>query len=207
MSNQITPKQVQQDPSQIATVVHHESIGAIALRPLVAEDAQRLGAYLVGLSEDTRRRYAPHPFDQATADVLCANVDYGDTIRMLATLSPPDAPGGQEQVIAYFILQLSVKDGDRDRYKKLGITLDSESDCMLAPSVADAFQDQGVGSLMMAHLLTVARRLGRKRMVLMGGVRGMNERAIHFYRKHGFRTVGTFDWPAGHLNYDMILDL
>ena len=173
----------------------------------MAEDAQVLGPFFCGLSEDTRRRYAPHPFDQETADALCANVDYADTIRMLATISPPDAAVGQGQIIAYFILQLSVKDGDRDRYKKLGIDLDSESDCVLAPSVADAYQDQGVGSLMMAHLLTVARRLGRKRMVLMGGVRGMNDRAIHFYKKHGFRTVGTFDWPAGFLNYDMIMDL
>jgi GNAT superfamily N-acetyltransferase len=208
VSNQITTDQIQQDPSRIATTVHHASIGEIALRPLVAKDAQIVGTYFCGLSEDTRRRYAPHKFDQETADAICANVDYADTIRMLATLPPPaGTPGGQEQVIAYFILQLGVRDGDRDRYQRLGIALDSETDCVLAPSVADAFQDRGVGSLVMAHVIAVARRLGRKRLVLMGGVRGMNDRAIHFYKKHGFCTVGTFDWPAGFLNYDMILDL
>ena len=206
MNRQITVAEIQQDPSQIATTVHHASIGEITFRSLAAGDAQILGQYFIGLSEDTRRRYAPHPFDQETADALCANVDYADTIRMLATL-PTGTEGGQEQVIAYFILQLGVRDGERDRYEKLGIALDSGTDCVLAPSVADAFQDRGVGSLLMAHLCAVARRLGRKRMVLMGGTRGTNERAIHFYKKHGFRTVGTFDWPAGFLNYDMILDL
>ena len=136
VSNQITTDQIQQSPSRIATTVHHASIGEIRLRPLVAEDAPILGSYFCGLSEDTRRRYAPHAFDQETASALCANVDYADTIRMLATLPPSaDSQGGQEQVIAYFILQLSVKDGDRDRYKKLDIALDSQTDCVLAPSV------------------------------------------------------------------------
>ena len=64
-----------------------------------------------------------------------------------------------------------------------------------------------MGSMLLAHLCSVARRLGVKRMVLMGGVKESNKRAIHFYRKRGFRTVGTFDWPAGFMNYDMILDL
>ena len=34
-----------------------------------------------------------------------------------------------------------------------------------------------------------------------------NHRAIHFYQKHGFRKVGTFEHPAGQFNHDMILDL
>jgi GNAT superfamily N-acetyltransferase len=73
--------------------------------------------------------------------------------------------------------------------------------------VADAFQNQGVGSLLMARLIQIARRLGCKRMVLLGGTQAANHRAVHFYQKHGFRTVGTFEWPAGCDNYDMLLEL
>jgi GNAT superfamily N-acetyltransferase len=172
----------------------------------VASDAQTLGQYFLGLSGEARRFFGPHPLDQATADLLCAQIDYTDTIRMLATAGT-GAEGAAEQVVAYFILQLGVTGDERDRYHGVGISLDPQTDCTVAPSVADAFQSQDVGSLLMAHLIQIARRLGRKRMVLLGGTQAANHRAIHFYHKHGFRTIGTFEWPAGCNNYDMLLEL
>ena len=58
-----------------------------------------------------------------------------------------------------------------------------------------------------AMLLQVAREHGRRRLVLLGGTQATNERAMHFYRKLGFRTVGTFEHPRGAQNYDMLLEL
>jgi ribosomal protein S18 acetylase RimI-like enzyme len=44
-------------------------------------------------------------------------------------------------------------------------------------------------------------------MVLFGGTYATNHRAIHFYKKHGFRTVGTFERPDGRSSYNMLLEL
>ncbi len=175
----------------------------VTFRPLERSDAAILGPYFLGLSEETRRRYGPHPFDQATADLLCANLNYADTIRWIATISH----AGGEQVIAYFILVPGIAEAERKRYTALGITLDTAQDCTLAPSVADAYQNTGLGSRLMAHLKEVARRMGRRWMVLMGGVFVANERAVHFYEKHGFRKVGGFENSPGMPSYDMIMEL
>jgi GNAT superfamily N-acetyltransferase len=169
----------------------------------VPQDAQILGQYFLGLSDATQQLYGPHPFDQATADALCAQIDYADTIRLIATIGAGDG----EQVIAYFILILGAREEEQERYNSLGLPLDSRTDCTLAPSVADAFQNQGVGSAMMRHLILVARRLGRRRMVLFGGTYATNHRAIHFYQKYGFGKVGTFEHPQGVYNHDMLLEL
>ncbi len=190
-------------PSWMAGLLHHPSLGEVAFRPLEAGDARILGRYFLGLGEDTRQRFGPHPFDQATADALCAQTGDAHTIRFIATAGQ----GAGEQAIAYFILGLSIGDVERERYYGVGIDLDPEADAAVAPSVADAVQDRGLGSLCMEHVIRVARRLGRRRLVLMGGVQATNWRAIHFYLKHGFRRMGTFEHPPGRSNHDMIVDL
>lgn len=172
------------------------------LRPLQRRDARVLGQYFINLSEATRRVYGPHAFDQETADQICAELDSGQALRLLATLGSGEA----EQIIGYFILVFGVHEGDRLRYERLGIALDGEGDCTLAPSVADAYQSAGLGSVMMQHLCHIARDCGRQRMVMWGGVRQDNPRAVHFYRKFGFEEKGAF-YAGGVDNYDMIAQL
>ena len=203
MDGPISPAEIQACPFRIATLFRHSPQHMITFRPLVAQDAQILGRYFLGLSDDTKQLYGPHPFDQAAADVLCAQIDYADTIRMIATIGT----GAQEQVIAYFILILGATETEQERYRRVGIPLDPKTDCTLAPSVADAFQSQHVGSALMRHLILVARRLRRQRMLLLGGTYATNHRAIHFYQKHGFRQVGTFVRPGEVHSYDMLLEL
>ena len=151
-------------PEYLITTVALRTGEQAALRPLQPEDAVRLGAYFAGLSAETRARYGPHPFDQATADTICATLDPADILRMVATV-PHD---GDERIIAYFLLKHGVWDKDRERYEHLGIPLDPETDSTLAPSVADDYQNQGVGNLMMRHILRAAALLGRRRVVLWG---------------------------------------
>lgn len=183
---------------------------AITLRPLRSEDAEILGVYFLGLSPTTRSFYGPHRFDQATADDLCASVDSADALRMLAC----SEVSGATRVIGYFISVMGIKESDTKRFADLGITLDAENDCTLAPSVADDYQNTGLGSLMMVHVLSVLRKCEKRRLLLMGGVQERNARAAHFYVKHGFQKVGEFktnstiDGQSVQINnYDMILDL
>jgi GNAT superfamily N-acetyltransferase len=104
------------------------------------------------------------------------------------------------------IFILAVRDAELERFRQGGIALDPETVCTVAPSVADAHQDQGLGSRLMLHLINIARRLGRRLMVLFDGVYATNQRAIHFYEKHGFHTVGAFARVDGRISYNILLE-
>ena len=176
--------------------------GEVLVRPLKAADRQILGAYFLGLSEATVAKYRPHKFDQETANALCDQIANDPAVRFLALVEQD----GNEQVLAYFILLFDLIPSDKARYaEQRGMVLDPATDCQLAPSVADAYQDKGLGSIMLAHLMDVARRVGRKRMVLFGGVRQANKRAIRFYEKFGFRIIGEFLSKAP--SFDMYTEL
>jgi diamine N-acetyltransferase len=198
----ISSEELKSHPEKITTQLDYAGV-QVTFRPVSKEDSQILGDYFLGLSTETKCRYGPHPFDRATAEELCANTDPTQTLRMIAT----QKVNGCDQVIAYLILILGIREEDAARYLKLGIPLETMTDCTLAPSVADAHQSKGLGSLLMPHLKQVAKRIGRKRMVLWGGTQATNAPAIHFYLKHGFRTVGEFQEPPGFDNFDMILEL
>ncbi|WSQ32844.1 GNAT family N-acetyltransferase (plasmid) [Streptomyces sp. NBC_01527] len=53
----------------------------------------------------------------------------------------------------------------------------------------------------------IARRFGEKRIILWGGVLADNLRAIRYYEKQGFQSVGSFTDAGGAWALDMILDL
>ncbi len=173
----------------------------VLLRPLRSDDASILGAYFISLSQETRNMFAPHPFDQETAEMLCAQIDSTREMRLLAIVKE----GETERIAAYFITLFYLYDGDCKRYKEWGIPLDDRTDCQIAPSAADDYQGTGLGSMMMDFLVDIFHALGYKRMVLLGGVRQHNEQAIRFYKRFGFRTVAEFTTKAP--NYHMIANL
>jgi ribosomal protein S18 acetylase RimI-like enzyme len=206
MNHAITFAAIQADPLCIAAPIQTAGGTRVLFRPLTPADAAILGRYFCGLSADTISRYGPHPFDQATADKLCAEINYQETIRMIAV----EGEGSGAEVIAYFILQPNIPPGELERYARAGIALDPRLGCLIAPSVADAHQSRGLGTPLMRHMFATAKRLGFTRMVLMGGVYQSNERAVHYYRKLGFRDIGiTFENPpdSGRISYDMHLAL
>ena len=195
--------QIDQYPERVSTQIILRSGEEVLLRPLRKDDAPMLGAYFLGLSVATTRVYGPHQFDQQTADRLCAELDSADTLRMLGIVER----GSEQRIIAYFIVHFGIYESDAKRYRDRNMLLSSTSDCELAPSVADGDQNTGVGSLVMEHLMPLLRRVGRKRLVLVGGVRAENLRAIHFYEKFGFEKVGAFKTRGNTDNFDMIVSL
>ena len=168
-------------------------------RPLLATDAESLGVYFDNLSESVRGMYGPHPLNTEHARILCDELDHTKLLPFLAIME-------SGEIGAYFLVHIGVRDGDRKRYIEHGHPLVEHECCTLAPCVADAWQELGLGSAMLPHVTSSIKRLGRQRLVLWGGVRGDNPRAQHFYRKFGFRHVG--DFAAGGVNnLDMVLDL
>lgn len=203
MKNHFTTIDIETDPASVAILLSLKSGESVVFRPLKTQDAQILGCYFLDLSNQTKQFFGPHPLDQETAIHLCSTINHSNVLRMIAT----HTKGTQEEVIAYVILHFGVIRHEQERYAQVNLTLNSQTDCTIAPSVADAFQNQGLGTLLMRHLIQVAHKLGYKRMVLLGGTQARNDRAVHFYQKVGFRLVNTFEYPTGCNNYDMILDL
>jgi ribosomal protein S18 acetylase RimI-like enzyme len=196
----LTDNMILADPDLASFGLDHPTLGRLCSRPLQRTEAALLGAYFAGLSPETRRRFAPHPFDQATADALCLRPS-PDVLRLVAV---PAEGAASAPFLAYVILRLGVTGGERRRFAARGQPLWPESDCTVAPSVADACQGQGLGTRLMALVCDLARQLGRRRMLLMGGTQADNARAVALYRRLGFQTAGEFEHPAGVWNYDML---
>lgn len=199
----LNPSDITANPMCAAMELRLPSGEQVLFRPLLADDAPLLGDYFTSLTRDTTRFYGPHPFDQPTADKLCSEIDYSDTIRFVAVANLE----GKDQIIAYLILVLSTSESDGKRYSAVGIQLDPAQDCTFAPSVRDRFQNQGLGTPLFRHVIHTARCLGRRKMVLMGGVQVLNVRGVHFYEKQGFVRVGGFEGPPGIFSQDMALEL
>jgi diamine N-acetyltransferase len=185
-------------PDDFSCLVTLRNGESLLFRLLQAGDAPALGDYFTGLSEATLQRYRPHEFTAEHARHLCATIDNSKVLRLVALTQDDEMP----RIVAYFIVILGVRDEDVARYEALGIPLNPETDCTLAPSVADAYQDAGLGSQMMEWMFKVVGKLGRTRVVLWCGVQATNERAKHFYQKHGFTKVGEFYTRFN--NWDMI---
>lgn len=173
----------------------------VRLRAMVPDDAARFGAFLLGLSPEIRSYWRPHPFDQGTADAVCAAIDPSDVLPLIATVEVD----GEERITGYCPLKLGVREADATRYASLGVALDPATDAAVAPCVADAYLERGLGSVLLAHALEIVRSHGRTRVVLWGGVQARNARAIRFYERWGFRKVGEF--LTDQNNYAMILVL
>lgn len=190
---------LQQNPRALDTQIALNDGSTLLARLHLESDAHALGRYFAGLSEATRRVYGPHPFTVEQAREFCREIDYSHTLRFVAETST-------HELVAYFVLRLGALDSDAKRYATYGHPLAPAAACTLAPSVADAYQEKGLGSALLPVLIDAARRLGRQRMVLWGGVRADNPRAVHFYRKFSFVEYGQFE-AGGTNNFDMVLDL
>jgi GNAT superfamily N-acetyltransferase len=172
----------------------------VVLRSLRADDTDRLAAYFEALTPATTTRFQPHPLTREQAGILCGAVDGAvDGAESVLRLVLEHDNG----VIGYFILELTVRSDDAARYAAQGITLEAGRDLLFAPSVADAWQDRGLSSLALPHLIALARQAGARSLVLMGGTQATNARAIRFYEKFGFEHRGGYQ--TGVWNHDMRL--
>ena len=140
------------------------SLGTVRFHCLRTTDAGLLFAFFQMLGKQTRAWFRPHtPWTYAVAQDLAAQAEDPDFIRFLV-LAEKD---GKEEPAGYGFF-----DNLQSARPVLGI------------AVADAYQGHGLGQTIMQHLITVARQLGKRRIILT--VDGDNLRAQHVYAKLGF---------------------
>jgi len=167
----------------------------ILLRQFNINDVDLLTDYLQSLSSETKKRFGPHPFDKQS--VFNLYKDLGTYLGYVGVDTETN------EIVAYSIIKFGYIEHDRIRFQSYGIAHESNTDCTFAPSVADKWQSCGIGNQLFQFIISDLLSKGIKRVILWGGVQATNEKAISFYKKNNFKTVGQFTHHGE--NYDMIL--
>lgn len=165
----------------------------VYLRRLQLNDLDNLYNYLQDLSDETKRRFGPHKFDRES---LTEFYELDMNLGYIALESDTN------HIIAYSIIKIGFLEHDRNRLESYGMILDNKKDSTFAPSVADLWQGCGIGIHLFNYILSDLVTNKIDRIILWGGVQMDNERAINYYKKIGFETIGQFTYNGE--NYDMI---
>ena len=173
----------------------------LVIRPLEAGDLDALAVFLAGLSAQTRRFSTFDSYDSGAAQALCAAIARYDKLRFVIQ------PAASQRIIGLLEFSFAITEADRLRYTADGVTLDPTTDCRFGLTLADDYQGKGVGTLVLPFVTEAARRFGKQRIILWGGVLVENARARRYYEKNGFRMVGKFFNDNRIESVDMLLDL
>ena len=190
------------DLSALARTVRFGRGSTALFRPLERGDVDALAEMLVSFSDQTRRYWNLGSYDRAMALELCDAIGRHDKLRMVAEETFPPF-----RLLASFEFSFDIPEDDRRRFAAYGVALDAVSDCRFGPCVRDAVQGSGLAHAMMPPTMDIARRFGRSRILLWGGVEQENRRAIRFYEKHGFEITGASRGSQGRPSLDMLLQL
>lgn len=161
-----------------------------------SDDLDKLHHYLQNLGEATRKRFGPHPFDRTSL------LDFHASPEHTGYIATEYETG---KIIAYAIIKDGMLHHDIPRLQSYGLQPDAIGDCTFAPSVADDWQSCGIGDGVFRFILADLSEKKRKRIILWGGVQADNRKAVNYYLKNGFKTLGQFEYNGS--NYDMILTL
>ena len=169
----------------------------VIIRRLQQDDLESLSHYLENLSEDSKKRFGPHPFD------LPSIIDFYKDPKLHQAYMAQTTD--TNEMLAYAIVKFGILEADSHRYRSYGINLDPQTDCEFAPSVSDDWQSAGIGNGLFHFIIKELKKTAIKRIVLWGGVQADNKKAVNYYKKHGFQLLGQFSHHGE--NFDMVLEV
>jgi len=140
----------------------------VFLRPELSTDMEMLWEMFSTLSEATLTNLVL-PFSRERIERWTSNIDYDKNLPILALIKEE----GKQRIIGTASLSLNSVEAFEHK-AELGVT------------VHDDYQNMGLGTAMVNHLLDIARKKGLKKVFLL--VNTDNARAIHVYERCGFRT-------------------
>jgi GNAT superfamily N-acetyltransferase len=180
----------------VRTSMHTANIAgtSIIIRRLEMADIHLLEHYLAGLSQQTRNRFGPHQFDSASLHSI-----FHDQTSHKGFIAIETETG---RIIAYAIVRMGFLPHDAPRLETYELHLHPRTDATYAPSVADEWQGKGLGILLFQYMLEYLQQEGIQRIILWGGVQASNEKAVRYYQRLGFHTLGAFEYHG--MNLDMI---
>lgn len=140
----------------------------VFLRPELSSDTEMLWEMFSTLSKESLE-YLVHPFTRERIEGWTSNIDYNKNLPILALIQEDE----KERIIGSASLSFHSQEAVRHK-AELGIT------------IHDEYQDQGLGTAMIKHLLEIAQKKRLKKIYLR--VDTENRRALHAYEKCGFKT-------------------
>lgn len=158
---------MQNYPSEWTKKLTLKSGVEVFLRPEHSSDTEMLWDMFSTLSKESLQ-YLVHPFTKERIEEWTNNIDYDQNLPMLALIQEKD----KKRIIGSASLSFHSLEAVRHK-AELGLT------------VHDDYQNQGLGTCMIKHLLEIAHLKGLKKIYLR--VDTKNVRAIHVYEKCGFK--------------------
>jgi len=152
----------------------------ILLRPGTSEDLEMVWEMLSTLSEDSLR-FLPHPIKREDLETSMNELDYEKLLPIVAAIKNP--PSEKTRIVA--LATLGFQQGISRRHR-------AEFDIV----VHDEFQGKGLGTLLTQHMIDIAREKGLKKIHLKTSTE--NKRAIHTYKKLGFKIEGVLEKEHFH---------
>lgn len=156
----------------------------------------RLLHYLHTLTTATARRFQPHSYHKEDLFHFYHNPSH----EAYVAVDPSN-----ELIIAYTVLKKGCVDHDYPRLQQYGVPILKDDAFTIAPSVTDEWQSSGVGQLLLNYVIEDMKSRNVKQLILWGGVQIDNTKALRFYHKNGFSSLGHFEYNG--LNEDMLLQL
>ena len=145
----------------------------VFLRPELSYDTEMLWRMFSTLSKESLDNLVK-PFTRERIEAWTSNIDYERNLPILALIME----GTEWRIIGSATLSFNALQHSRHK-AELGIT------------VHDDYQNLGVGTELIKHLLHIAHKSGLKKVHLI--VNTSNKRAIHVYEKFGFRIEGKLE--------------
>jgi acetyltransferase len=165
--------QIHRYPADLIDVVPLRGGRRVLVRPVLPQDEDITSAFFGNLPARARYDRFMAPMSNVPPDLVkrLTQIDYASHLALVAEVFT----GARETVVA------------EARYA-LG---SDPSVAEFAVAVAEDWQGQGLGSLLLAKLLRRAGRAGIRRMV--GETLATNERMLHLARKAGFKATRSAD--------------
>jgi GNAT superfamily N-acetyltransferase len=162
------PYTIHRYPAELIDIVHGANGERIMLRPVLPQDTELMQDFVRGLSPESRRNRFFRTLHELSAALLhrFTSIDYHDHLALLASV----LVDGEEVVIGearYVVSEPGVAE--------------------FAVAVADAWQGQGIGRLLLARLECRAAAEGVTR--LFGEVLPSNRAMHRLARKVGFAVI------------------
>ena len=144
----------------------------VDFRPIMSEDTDMLWNMFLTLSERSLSHLVP-PFTLERIKGWTSNIDYDRVLTIVAVIGE----GDEQRIVGSTSLSFNAQEIFKHK-AELGVT------------VHDDYQNMGIGTAMLKHLLNIARMKKLRKVWLL--VNTSNNRAIHLYKKLGFEIEGKF---------------
>ena len=157
----------------------------VFLRPELSDDTEMLWEMFSTLSKKSLE-YLIHPFTRERIEGWTSNINYSKHLPIRALVQED----GKARIVGTASLSFHSEESTKHK-AELGVT------------VHDNYQGQGLGTIIIKHLLEIAQEKRLKKIYLRVGT--SNRRAIYVYEKCGFTIEAKLekeDYVDGHFKDD-----